>query len=349
MRSIRLMAVSTLILAGAWACGGDSGVGPNTPPVAAFTAPSCAPTVPCQFTDASTDADGTISTRSWDFGDASAAVPDQNPLHSFGAAGTFQVKLTVTDNNGATGTVTNAVTVAAGNNVLPTASFDLPPAGCTAGTPCGFHSTSSDPDGQVVTWAWNFGDLSAAGTGADATHTYAAAGTFPVTLTVTDNAGGEGTVTQQLNVSPAASQDCTTSTAGGKRVVDCSLTMTARVTVKIAVVSRSCELGGNKLSITAPRPQTAFFNLCSEVVGTEYTITNATGGAQVFEQGSTLALRFTQGTADPGDPASGDPGIEIDGGYPGWTLNVDDGGNAGAQGEPDFNDAVLSVTATLAP
>jgi len=348
MRSIRLMAVSTLILAGAWACGGDSGVGPNTPPVAAFTPPTCAPTVPCQFTDASTDADGTISTRLWDFGDAGTS-PDQNPLHTFAAAGTFQVKLTVTDNNGATGTVTNAVTVAAGNNVLPTASFDLPPTGCTAGTPCGFHSTSSDPDGQVVTWGWNFGDQSAAGTGADATHTYAAAGTFPVTLTVTDNAGGQGTVTQQLNVSPAASQDCTTSTVGGKRVVDCSLTMTARVTVKIAVVSRSCELGGNKLSITAPRPQTAFFNLCSEVVGTEYTITDATGGAQVFEQGSTLALRFTQGTADPGDPASGDPGIQIDGGYPSWTLNVDDGGNAGAQHEPDFNDAVLSVTATLAP
>ncbi|HMH57028.1 MAG TPA: hypothetical protein VK535_12290, partial [Gemmatimonadales bacterium] len=75
------MAVSTLILAGAWACGGDSGVGPNTPPVAAFTAPTCTPAVPCQFTDASTDADGTISTRSWDFGDASAVVPDQNPLH----------------------------------------------------------------------------------------------------------------------------------------------------------------------------------------------------------------------------------------------------------------------------
>jgi PKD repeat protein len=349
MRSIRLMAVSTLILAGAWACGGDSGVGPNTPPVAAFTAPTCAPTVPCQFTDASTDADGTISTRSWDFGDGSAAVPDQNPLHTFGAAGTFQVKLTVTDNNGATGTVTNAVTVAVGNNVLPTASFVFVTPTCTAGTPCGFHSTSSDPDGQVVTWDWNFGDGSEHGTGADATHTYAAAGTFSVTLTVTDNAGGQGSVAQTLNVSPAASQDCTTSTAGGKRVVDCSLTMTARVTVKIAVVSRSCELGGNKLSITAPRPQTAFFNLCSEVVGTEYLITNATGGAQVFEQGSTLALRFTQGTADPGDPASGDPGIQIDGGYPSWTLNVDDGGNAGAQGEPDFNDAVLSVTATLAP
>ena len=349
MRSIRLMAVSTLILAGAWACGGDSGVGPNTPPVAAFTAPTCAPTVPCQFTDASTDADGTISTRSWDFGDGSAAVPDQNPLHTFGAAGTFQVKLTVTDNNGATGTITNAVTVGTPGNQLPTASFVFVTPTCTAGTPCGFHSTSTDPDGQVVTWDWDFGDGSAHGTGADATHTYGAAGTFPVTLTVTDDKGGQGTATQQLTVAPAASQDCTTSTVGGKRVVDCSLTMTARVTVKIAVVSRSCELGGNKLSITAPRPQTAFFNLCSEVVGTEYTITDATGGAQVFEQGSTLALRFTQGTADPGDPASGDPGIEIDGSYPGWTLNVDDGGNAGAQGEPDFNDAVLSVTATLAP
>ena len=342
------MAVSTLILAGAWACGDGGGVGPNTPPVAAFTAPTCTPNVPCQFTDASTDADGTISTRSWDFGDASAAVPDQNPLHTFTAAGTFQVKLTVTDNNGATGTVTNAVTVGTPGNQLPTASFVFVTPTCTAGTPCGFHSTSTDADGQITATQWTFGDTQS-GEGTDVTHTYTSAATVTVTLTVTDDKGGQGTATQQLTVAPAASQDCTTSTVGGKRVVDCSLTMTARVTVKIAVVSRSCELGGNKLSITAPRPQTAFFNLCSEVVGTEYTITDATGGAQVFEAGSTLALRFTQGTADPGDPASGDPGIEIDGSYPGWTLNVDDGGNAGAQGEPDFNDAVLSVTATLAP
>jgi PKD repeat protein len=351
MRSIRLMTVSTLILAGAWACGDGGGVGPNTPPVAAFTAPtSCTPNVPCQFTDASTDADGTISTRSWDFGDASAAVPDQNPLHSFAAAGTFQVKLTVTDNNGATGTVTNAVTVGAAGNLPPTASFVLvDPTGCTAGTPCGFHSTSTDADGQITTTHWDFGDQQS-GDGADATHTYAAAGTFTVILTVTDNQGAPGTSTQQLTVSPAASTDCTTSTlSSGQRVVNCSLGITQRSTVKFTLVSRSCELAGNTLRMTAPRDQFVFFNICTRAVGEFYVAKDASGADLVIDAGTSLGLRFGQGTADPGDPASGDPGIQISGSFPNWTLNIDDGGNAGAEGEPDFDDAVISVTATLAP
>jgi PKD repeat protein len=346
MRSIRLMAVSTLILAGAWACGDGGSVEPNTPPVAAFTAPTCTPTVPCQFTDASTDADGTISTRSWEFGDGSAAVPDQNPLHTFAAAGTFQVKLTVTDNGGATGTVTNDVTVGTAGNLPPTASFDLP-TGCTAGTPCGFHSTSTDPDGQVVTWEWDFGDQSEAGTGADATHTYAAAGTFAVTLTVTDNAGGQNTATQQLTVSPPASQDCTT--AG--TVVNCSLGITQRATVKITIVSQDCELAGNKLTVTpaGQAEQTAFFNLCNQAAGGEYIVKDATGAAPlVFQPGSTLPLRFHQGPQGTNPPVS-DPGIRLTGTYPNWTLNIDDGGAAGTAGEPDFNDVVLIVQATPAP
>jgi hypothetical protein len=69
----------------------------------------------------------------------------------------------------------------------------------------------------------------------------------------------------------------------------------------------------------------------------------------VFTAGTAIALRFTQGIAGPGDPATGDPGIQIGGTYPNWTLNIDDGGAAGTQGEPDFNDVVLSVQATLAP
>jgi PKD repeat protein len=343
MRSIHLMAVSTVLLAAAWACGDGGGVEPNTPPVAAFTAPTCTPNVPCQFTDASTDADGTISTRSWEFGDGSAAVPDQNPLHTFATAGTFQVKLTVTDNAGATGTVTNAVTVGVAGNLPPTASFDLPTS-CTAGTPCGFHSTSTDADGTIATTHWDFGDQGSAD-GADATHTYAAAGTFTVILTVTDNQGTPGTLTQQLTVSPAASQDCTTS-AG---VVNCSLVMTQRVTVKFRLESRSCELVGNTLRVTAPRDQFVFFNICSRTVGEEYVVKDASGAPLVLAAGTSLALRFDQGMEDPGDPAKGDPGIEISGSFPNWTLNIDDGGNAGAQGEPDFDDAVISVTATLAP
>jgi PKD repeat protein len=334
------MAVSTLILAGAWACGDGGSVEPNTPPVAAFTAPTCTPTVPCQFTDASTDADGTISTRSWEFGDGSAAVPDQNPLHTFAAAGTFQVKLTVTDNGGATGTVTNAVTVGTAGNLPPTASFEGPTS-CTAGTPCGFHSTSTDADGQIASAAWDFGDLGTAD-GLDATHTYAAAGTYSVTLTVTDNGGATGTVTESIIVSPPASQDCTTSGT----VVNCSLGITQPGTVKITIVSEACELAGNKLTILVPgqAEQTAFFNLCNRTVGETYTVKDAAGLPLVFQAGSTLPLRFHQGPQGTNPPVS-DPGIRITGSSPNWTLNIDDGGNAGAAGEPDFNDVVLTVQA----
>jgi hypothetical protein len=41
-----------------------------------------------------------------------------------------------------------------------------------------------------------------------------------------------------------------------------------------------------------------------------------------------------------------DPGIQVTGSYPSWTLNIDDGGAAGTPGEPDFNDVVVTVTAT---
>lgn len=343
MRSLPLKAATFFIIAGAWACGSDKNTGPNTSPVANFTAPACTVNVACTFTDQSSDPDGTIASRSWDFGDGTTSQ-DQNPSHTFAQAQTYQVTLTVTDNGGATNSKTVPVTVTAGNNQLPVASFDLPT--CTAGTPCGFHSTSTDPDGTIASAHWDFGD-GQVGDGVDVTHTYATAGTVTVTLTVTDNAGGTGTTSQQLTISAPASQDCTTSPGG---LVDCTLIMTQKSTVQISVVSHSCELLNNRLDVTLPRQQTAFFNLCSLVLpAAPYTVKDANGAAIVFNAGDPISLRFTQGSTKPGDPAKGDPGIKVDGAFPNWTLNVDDGGAAGSPNEPDFNDVVLNVVATPAP
>ena len=331
------------------ACGGDDGgVDPdlNDPPVAGFS--EACTDLSCVFTDTSTDPDGdaTITAWSWTFGDNTPASQSQNPTHVFPAAGTYFVELTVTDDEGATHAASKNITVSTTvpGNVNPTASFELATA-CTAGTPCGFHSTSTDPDGTIATAQWQFGDAET-GEGIDVTHTYAAAGTFNVTLTVTDNAGGTGTLTQPIIVAPAASQDCTTTGT----VVDCSLRMTQRVNVKFTVVSRACELTGNRLETTAPAPaQIVFFHLCNRTPGEEYTLRDAGGLPLVIEAGTDLGVHFQQGTADAGDPASGDPGIEVDGAYPNWTLRIDDGGNAGTAGEPDFDDAVISVQATVAP
>jgi PKD repeat protein len=348
MRSIRLLAAATFILVLGSGCGSDGGgVEPGTAPVASFTAPTCAPTVACTFTSTSSDVDGagTITTQIWDFGDGNTGS-GATASNTFAAAGTFNVKLTVTDNSGLTGTVTNPVTVAAGNNVPPTANFDLPT--CTAGTPCGFHSGATDADGTIAASAtrWNFGDTSAEETGIDVTHTFAAAGSYNVVLTVTDNGGATGTVTHALTVSPAASQDCTT--AGP--VVNCSLGITQRSTVKITLVSEDCELAGDKLTINFPAPspeQTAFFNLCNQTAGVEYTVLNDAKTEPLAFQGA-LPLRFRQGPQGNNPPVS-DPGVRISGSYPTWTLNVDDGGAAGTPGEPDFNDVVLRVEATAAP
>src|SRR5919112_840887 len=178
MRLIPRMAVSSLIVFGAWACGDDGGTGPvNADPVANFTFAACTAGSPCQFTDASTDADGTIASRSWEFGDPASGAntsDEVNPVHTFSAAGTFNVRLTVTDNGGKTNSKTLPVTVTGNGtgNTPPVASFVLP-TDCTAGTPCGFQSTSTDVEGDIApeNTDWDFGDGETA-EGTNAPHTY---------------------------------------------------------------------------------------------------------------------------------------------------------------------------------
>ena len=70
----------------------------------------------------STDSDGTVDSYAWDFGDNTAAGSGATPDHTYAAAGTYQVTLTVTDNKGATDSITTALTVSAAN-VKPTAAF----------------------------------------------------------------------------------------------------------------------------------------------------------------------------------------------------------------------------------
>jgi len=89
----------------------------NVPPVANFSFTTNGLTA--NFIDSSTDSDGTIASRSWNFGDSSSSTAT-SPSHAYAAAGTYSVSLTVTDNGGATNTKTQSVTVTApsGGNVL---------------------------------------------------------------------------------------------------------------------------------------------------------------------------------------------------------------------------------------
>src|SRR5207245_357144 len=149
----------------------------NQAPTAAFTS-SCSG-LSCSFTSTSSDPDGTIASYSWTFGDGGTSTL-QNPSHSYAAAGTYPVTLTVTDNQGATGSTPGSVTVSAANQP-PIASGS---ANCT-GLTCNFISTSSDPDGSITAYSWTFGD-GGTSTAQNPSHTYAGAGTYPVNLNVTD-------------------------------------------------------------------------------------------------------------------------------------------------------------------
>ncbi|WP_431030830.1 PKD domain-containing protein [Plantibacter sp. RU18] len=163
----------------------------NVVPTAAFTA---TPNGLSAAFDASTssDSDGTIASYAWDFGDNTSGS-GATATHTYSAAGSYTVKLTVTDDLGATATRSEQLTVVA-PNVLPTAIFSAVIANLTLSVDA---SSSTDPDGTIASYAWNFGD-GTSGIGATATHMYAAAGTFDVTLTVTDNRGGSSTTSQQV-------------------------------------------------------------------------------------------------------------------------------------------------------
>lgn len=88
---------------------------PGGAPTAGFTSSISGLTV--GFTDQSTDTGGSIASRSWDFGDGTSST-ETNPSKTYSAAGTYTVKLTVTDNDGNTDDETKSVTVGTASNVL---------------------------------------------------------------------------------------------------------------------------------------------------------------------------------------------------------------------------------------
>ncbi|TWD83282.1 PKD repeat protein [Kribbella amoyensis] len=142
----------------------------------------------------STDTDGTIATYAWNFGDSTTGS-GATPSHTYPASGTYTVSLTVTDNEGGTNTTSHQVTVSRVNQA-PTASFT---ASCTDLACSVDAGASADPDGTLTGYAWDFGDGNN-GTGATASHTYAAAGTYTIGLTVTDNDGVTASTTRSVSV-----------------------------------------------------------------------------------------------------------------------------------------------------
>jgi PKD repeat protein len=355
MRSIPLKAAGIVMLTLALACGDDGGVQPNDP-VAIFSQ-TCTD-LSCTFADASTPA-GQL-TWDWNFGDATSGDANkstlQNPTHAFSAAGDYDVTLTVTNASGATNAKTNRVTVTAPANPAPTASFSVP--SCGVNVDCSFTSTSTDlavggGPGTIVTTHWNFGDAGSATNEADGvtvTHRYTTAGDKTVTLTVTDDAGATGTTSQTVSVTAAPASDCPPAPGSATNAL-CTLQLsgTQNSQVNITMTSRNCELVGNRVTVQQPTKQSVFDNICNRDVPPAYTVKDVNGATATFQAGAQLPIQFTRGEPRAGDPPAGPPVARVRGTFPDWTITIDDGGNPDGQNEPDFNDVILAVHATVVP
>ena len=131
---------------------------------------------------ASSDPQTSALTYAWNFGDNTTGT-GVAPSHSYAAVGSYTVSVTATDTLGLSATANTTATIAA---QAPAANAGGPYA-ISVGSPVSFDgSGSSDPQGQTLTYAWDFGD-GTTGNGAQQTHFYPTHGTYTATLTVTDS------------------------------------------------------------------------------------------------------------------------------------------------------------------
>ena len=181
-------------------------IAPDILPTAAFDAAdvldSVGATVPLtkKFdASASTDSDGSIVTYAWEFGDGDLAT-GKTIEHTYSVGGHYVVRLTVTDDRGGTASTTRSILV----DILPVPRFTATVDPGDAMRYTFDASASSDADGPIRGYNWDFGDDSAQDTGQVVTHTYTVPNTYTVKLTVVDDVGAAISTTQSVHVAGTA-------------------------------------------------------------------------------------------------------------------------------------------------
>jgi len=157
------------------------------------------------FNAGAADADGTVVSVDWDFGDGGAASGDPS-AHQYVMPGTYTVTVTVCDDHALCTTCTAEVTVSKGANIPPECEVTYAPAHPRVDWDITFSAKVYDPNpwGVIVSHDWNFGDGTTA-SGATVTHTYTEPGVYTVTCALTDDQGGLGTCEASVTVVPQPS------------------------------------------------------------------------------------------------------------------------------------------------
>ncbi len=190
-RSGALLALVLLVVPAAAGCLGSLSPPENKAPIASFTVSALLVDVgEAVVLNAanSTDRDGKIVRYSWDFGDGQVGS-GVRVEHAYEEAGTFDVQLVVTDDDGDLDSHPSTVKV----NAFPKALGFVPSTTIKIDEVVTFDgSKSADPDGQIADYRWDFGD-GTDGTGATPQHAYDRVGTYDVTLVVVDDHGATTT------------------------------------------------------------------------------------------------------------------------------------------------------------
>jgi len=143
------------------------------------------------------DFDGTIANYTWNWGDSSSNVT-ANPIigHIFSTAGSYNVNLTVTDNDGLNCSVVHTV------NVGVVAAFTFSPPAPNPSVVVTFNATASyAPGGTVANYTWDFDDGNVTVVSDTViAHTFSTGGRYAINLTVTDNFTRQAWVVHTINV-----------------------------------------------------------------------------------------------------------------------------------------------------
>jgi len=333
---LALVAALTLSACGG---GGGGGGGGNQTPTASFTVVPASGTAPLTVAvdaSASSDPDGTISNYSWSFGDGSSAS-GVSTTHTFVNGGSYTITLTVRDNGGKTAKTSHPVSVIA--NLAPVAAFSVSTTKFTVPTAVTFDgSSSSDSDGSITNYAWDFGDGSSA-TGVVATHTYTTGGIFEVTLTVFDDRTATGAATRSVIASlPTPSPAVTVS---GKVTYDrvpfnstpgegldygrISATPARGIVVEILNSSNGAFLAATttdtqgNYSFAVPQNTSVFVRARAQLLAVDASGGQATWNVRVLDNTNSDALYVMDGsTFSTGTSNVARPAMNADSGWPGF-------------------------------
>ena len=244
------------------------------------------------FSAQGADPDGPANnlTYSWDFDDGGSSY-FQNPTHKYVLPGTYDVKVTVTDGSGATATKTLVITVTdPPGNQDPDFEVGADWNSGTAPMTVQFTIHGGDPDGDTLTFEWDFDDGSPVATTREPKHTFTSQGIYDVMFKVSDGKGGTQTVTKTITVGdPPANQ------APAVQVKADPKTGTAPLTVHFSSQAHDPEgsemlLSGS--SVTAARPAAGPFHTYT-TPGTYTAKLTATdpGGAERVRDGRRSSSR----------------------------------------------------------